>query len=160
METLAKIFTEYEAATVIVLLILFCVAFKGVVEFILWIKNRMEEWRKGKNEPEDKEKSLFEKITEIDERMDELEKRGEQRSEEMNEIKQKLDDVLEHNKQQTIIMSRGYLLTLCREVKERGYIHPDEYETFSGLATAYVDAGGNSLFRNKIIPEIEGLEIK
>ena len=48
METIIKIFTEYEVATIIILFIMFCLAIKGVIDFIVWIKNSLEKWRKGK----------------------------------------------------------------------------------------------------------------
>jgi len=160
MESIIKLFTEYQAATIVIILVLLCLAIKGVIEFVLWIKDKMESWRKAKNMPEEKEEVFIERISDIETRINKLEENDENNVIELEEIKGKLNDILEHNKQQTIIMSRGFLLRLCEDIKERGYMRPDEYETFEGLSEGYIQAGGNSLFKNRIIPEIEAMEVR
>ena len=159
METLAKLFTEYETATVLVLFIMFCLAIKGVIEFILWIKDKLEKYRQQKNEPEKKEEHLLDRMTELEKRIDTLEERDKSQGDELSAINKKLDDMVAFSKQQTIIMTRSGLLTIYKSVSKRGTIYPDEYETFSGLAEMYVQSGGNSLFKDRIIPEVKSMEV-
>ena len=160
METIVKILTEYELVTVLILFVLFCLSIKGVIDFIGWIRGKLEEWRKRKNEPEDKEENMLSKISSLETRIEKLERHDQSQYEKLKNIDTKLDEIKEDNRKQTVAQNRSALMRIYHEVKARNSITPEEYETFHSLAENYLICGGNGMFRNHIIPEVENMDIK
>lgn len=160
MNELIKLFAEYEVGTILIIFILFCLAIKGIVEFIEWVKRKLEDWRKTKNAPEEKEEDMISRISSLEGRVERLERHDTFQYEKLQDIDKKLDDMREENRQQTVAQNRSALMRIYHEVKERGYITEDEYETFNALATNYLACNGNGLFKNHIIPEVERMDVR
>ena len=159
METIVKILTEYELVSVLILFILFCLAIKGVIDFIGWWKGKLDAWRKRTNDGEDKFEGLDKRISSVEDRVLNLEKNDEKMVEQVSDIHQKLSDMYEENKMETVASFRSMLYRLSEDIKSRDpvYITDIEYETFKDAADIYVKRGGNHTMRDVIIPEIEAL---
>ncbi len=160
MNEIIKLVTEYEFTTVVVIVILVLLGIKGVADFVDWVRGKLYKWRSNKNEVEDKEGDMITRISSLENRVERLERHDQNQYEKLKDIDTKLDDIKKMNNQQTVVTTRSALLRLANELREQGYCRLDEYETFKGLASAYLAAGGNSVFKDKIIPEIEALDIR
>lgn len=177
MTEIIKLVSEYEAVTLITIFILFCLATKGVIDFIEWVKGRLNKWREQKNGEENQSKTvssvkvstetLAEEVAELKERVETLEKQDKRQSSSIDEMKDtlskisnQLDDMADRQKDEAIATTRSALNRLYPELKAQGYLTRSQYETWSDLARIYLDRNGNHVFADKIIPEINAMEVR
>ena len=144
----------------IVVIVLFALAVKGLYEFIGWIKKELNKWYDTKNT---KEKSDIDVV----QRIEHLERENGLQFEKLSSmedsiiiITDKLDTLSENVKANNVSQARASLYRLYRDFENRESITMSEYETYRSLADLYISHGGNSTFRNKIIPFMESLPVK
>lgn len=139
---------------------LFIAAIKGTYEGVKWIKEELNKWYENKHTADEKDENTSQRIAHLEsdnklqfEKLQSLE-------DSMFTLNDTLDSIQESMRMQTVVTLRAEILHMWHEVVEQGYITQAQYEVFQGLSEVYLDNNGNGLFRNKIIPEIESLEVK
>lgn len=154
---LISLFTPAQVITFIVLLSLFI---KGLIDTIIYFHNLLMNWHKNKNEEEDKEDVINNRIKKLEERDDWKYVKILDLEMGQNSISQKLDELKEKNRLEVIAQYRSTLYRLHKEFTNKGYLTQSEYEMFRDLADIYLAYGGNGYYRHHIIPQIEALEIR
>jgi hypothetical protein len=159
-------------------LILMCVAFKQLYDFVMWWKSGFYSYHKDLQ----KKEKLVETITDLAERIERLEKRilednfrgrvpkleaqsKEQDNqfkminEDLNKIIVNLNDMKKDNDKTTVAQIRSLLYTLYNDGMAKGYTTQPAMETFEELSDIYLAKNGNSIFKHHIIPEYKKLRI-
>lgn len=159
-------------------LILMCVAFKQLYDFVMWWKGGFYNYHKDLQ----KKEKLVETITDLAERIERLEKRilednfrgrvpkleaqsKEQDNqfkminEDLNKIIVNLNDMKKDNDKTTVAQIRSLLYTLYNDGMAKGYTTQPAMETFEELSDIYLAKNGNSIFKHHIIPEYKKLRI-
>lgn len=60
----------------------------------------------------------------------------------------------------TVAMFRSSLWRLHRDFTQQGFVTPDGLKTFMEMGRVYTAAGGNDIYHEKLLPEVEALEIR
>lgn len=60
----------------------------------------------------------------------------------------------------TVAMFRSSLWRMHRDFMAQGYVTPDGLKTFMEMGKVYENAGGNDIYHEKLLPEVEALEIR
>lgn len=60
----------------------------------------------------------------------------------------------------TVASFRSSLWRMHRDFMEQGYITPDGLKTFLEMGKLYEKAGGNDIYHEKLLPDIESLEVR
>ena len=60
----------------------------------------------------------------------------------------------------TVASFRSSLWRMHRDFMAQGYITPDGLKTFLEMGKLYEKAGGNDIYHEKLLPDIESLEVK
>lgn len=165
---LFKAFTFTEVVMVIVLLIL---GLKGTAEILKTIKSDLETWYQKKRGIEQKEETLESRVSKLEEsdkvqleKLDQIEDSVQKLTcfleETVQDRNRRLDEITESHKNAVVAQARASLYKISKDLDGRDYITSTEYEIFSGLSEQYLQNGGNSIFKNKIIPAIEALPIR
>ena len=147
-----------------------------IIISIVWnfskkVYSELETWRTKKNSIEDEKEGVEKRIAALeandkrfDDKLDtiaagvqEVAAGLETFSESVNK---RLDDMAEETRERSVANARATLYSLAKELEGRDHISKAEYETFSELSQIYIRNGGNSVFKNKIIPFVESLPIK
>lgn len=154
---MSEIMKLLENPTSTVTTILFVlVAVKFTIDLINWYKTKFRERHQDINA----EEKFHDEVTHIacvsQEHTEALVKIGEA----LEGINRRLDDAEEQRRQNMIANGRATLFNLYNEFKGKPELSLSEYETFNEVAAQYLEAGGNSIFRDKIIPEILRKPIK
>lgn len=159
-------------------LILMCVAFKQLYDFVMWWKGGFYNYHKDLQ----KKEKLVETITDLANRIERLEKRilednfrgrvpkleaqsKEQDNqfkminEDLNKIIVNLNDMKKDNDKTTVAQIRSLLYTLYNDGMAKGYTTQPAMETFEELSDIYLAKNGNSIFKHHIIPEYKKLRI-
>ena len=159
-------------------LILMCVAFKQLYDFIMWWESGFYSYHKDLQ----KKEKLVETITDLANRIERLEKRilednfrgrvpkleaqsKEQDNqfkminEDLNKIIVNLNDMKKDNDKTTVAQIRSLLYTLYNDGMAKGYTTQPAMETFEELSDIYLAKNGNSIFKHHIIPEYKKLRI-
>lgn len=139
---------------------LFIAAIKGLYEGVKWIKGELNNWYQVRYKTEVKDENT-------EQRLDHLEKENQLQFEKLSSLEDgmftltdTLDKMRENIRIQTVVSLRAEILRTWHEVMGQGYITQAQYEVFEGLKDVYLSNDGNGLFKNKIIPEVEKLEVK
>lgn len=159
-------------------LILMCVAFKQLYDFVMWWKSGFYSYHKDLQ----KKEKLVETITDLANRIERLEKRilddnfrervakleahnKEQDNqfkainEDLDKIIANLTDMKKDNDKTTVAQIRTLLYTLYNDGMAKGYTTQPAMETFEELSNIYLAKNGNSIFKYHIIPEYKKLRI-
>lgn len=139
---------------------LFIAAIKGTYEIVKWIKGELNTWYQNKQKADKKDESL-------EQRVSMLEKENAKQDEEyahINDMMQKMNAALElmaqEEKANTVALCRSQLWTMYGKLKDKDTLTTEEYETFTDLADRYLKNGGNSVFKDKIIPHIKSIAVE
>ena len=147
-----------------------------IIISIVWnfskkVYSELETWRKKKNGVEDEKEEIEKRIealeandVKLEDKLDTIAAGVEQVaagletfSENMN---RRLDDIVEDNRVTAVTTSRANLYRLHAQFMQKEYVTLAEREMFESLKNTYLDHGGNSVFKSKIIPEVEALPIR
>lgn len=156
----------------ILLLIAVLVGFRYLYDLYKWYKDRFKEKHEDINHNEEFHQEVsniacvsrehtetLKKINQtldcIMQRITELEHHhDDDMNKEINTRHQEMKDAERERKLDIVASAKVWLFRLYEELKDKPTLTMVEYETFDGLAQRYLAAGGNSIFQNKIIPEI------
>lgn len=171
VEKFIDLFSTFTFAEVIAVIVLTILGLKGAVELFKTIKKDLETWYQKKRGIEKKDETIEQRVQRLEENdekqikcLDEISDNIDKIIERIDQISSdariKLDKINEDYRNTTVAESRATLYQLAKELENREYISMAEYETFVDLSQIYLNNGGNSVFKNKIIPTIESLPIK
>ncbi len=141
--------------SVILAVVLAVYVIKEGYELFKWWKNRADDYHGSRKADEDFHKQVCEIACTSEEHSKALKKIGDA----LEGINERLDRAEQERKEDTIANSRATLLHLYDNLKSKDSLTVSEYETFNSVSERYLAAGGNSVFRDKIIPEIRGKQI-
>lgn len=166
-----EVISRYSFWEIVGLLTAIIIVFGIVSTFLKKVYSDLETWRTKKNSIEDEKEGIEKRIEALeandkrfDDKLDtiaagvqEVAAGLETFSESVNK---RLDDMAEETRERSVANARATLYSLAKELEGRDHISRAEYETFSELSQIYIRNGGNSVFKNKIIPFVESLPIK
>lgn len=114
-----------------------------------------------------KDEEFKEKLEKYFSKVDTLETTDKRHDEEFNEVKSSLADIKkqleedrERERKNTIASVRSTLYRLYYEAVQRGWTNQASVETMAELSKIYLEAGGNSVFKHKLIGEYFDLPMK
>lgn len=128
---------------------------KEIYGLIKWYKDRATDFHKKENEKED----LIKKVEEHDEVLNEIKALISGINERLDGIDKKMDEREMQRRKDIVITNRALLLQISDQIGAKQSITQSEYETFCEIADEYLEYGGNSVFKDKIIPRIKMLPI-
>ena len=144
----------------LLVIFLFIAAIRGTYEGVKWTKGELNKWYQTRHTEEEKDETTGQ-------RLDQLERDNRLQFEKLSSMEdnmitmgETLKTIQENMRLQTVVSLRAEILRIWHEVIKQGHITQAQYEVFQGLSEVYLDNNGNGLFRNKIIPDVEKLEIK
>ena len=126
-------------------------AIKELYELFKWYKGRADDYHGSRKADEDFHQQVCDIACTSKEHTETLDKIGKA----LEGINDRLDKAEVERKADTIANSRATLLNLYEVLKGKDTLTVSEYETFNSVSERYLAAGGNSVFRDKIIPEIQ-----
>lgn len=144
----------------IIVIVLFLAAMKGLYESIGWIRKQLEEWYKKRSAEDNAEEQTIERIVTLEKNDCEEFKLINGLQDSLNNISDKIDKMSEKQDKQSIAMCRASLNAMYPVLKEQGYFTKNQYEVWVDLANLYLAGGGNHVFAEKIIPEINNFPVK
>lgn len=161
MNDIRQIISQIGGGTnLLIFIILLAVGTKFIIDLVDYFKNKLEKWRKDRNGEEDTIDTLEDKIKK-------LEQSDTQQMEKLNDIDARIQNMAsslelmaERNKNSIVSTARSSLYRLHKDFMTQGCITLAEREMFDAISEVYLQNGGNSIFKNKIIPEVEALPIK
>lgn len=133
------------------------VVFYAVKEIIMnweWIKQRLDKRYKDKQDAEDEQESLEQRVRDIACTSEKHTQTLEQIGDALNNINNTLQDMEKERDEDIVANGRATMYHLYEKLKDQPTISTSEYETFHAIAERYLAAGGNAVFKDKIIPEI------
>ena len=74
-------------------------------------------------------------------------------------VKNLLEQFMNTQNQTTVAMLRSSLWRLHKEFMTQGFTTPDGLKTFIEMGKVYEAAGGDDIYHEKLLPEVEGLDI-
>ena len=159
MSELIKLISDNGIGGVVVTFILLCLAVRGIVDFIKWVKKMLEDYRAGKNTKEDEVKNIMSLISSLDRRVTMLEEQNALQNETLVSMGKKLDNIAEDHRRQTVAAFRSTIMRIHSDVFSRTppRISQIEYETFCDIADIYIEKHGNHTAKDRLIPEIKDL---
>lgn len=81
-------------------------------------------------------------------------------TESIEKVNNRLGNLEKQRTRDAIAYGRALMLQLYYGLKDREQITVSEFEAFSEIADMYLEAGGNSVFKDKIIPKIMNKQVK
>ena len=158
MEMIAFIngIAEIGGLTALTFIILFFFAVREGYNFCVWVKEILDKYHAKQNKTENVEEQ-FETLKKMNEKEDEeialLRKQFEAFKKDQEHCKSISNDY-------HIAIIRNTLYHIYNRCKKYGYIDQAGFEAFEDLKKFYLEYGGNSIFKHKVIPYIESLSVK
>lgn len=141
-------------------IILFIAAVRGLYEFVKWVKSEMEVWYNKKYTADEKSENIEDRLTKLEETDERQINAIKSLEVSLSNIDSKLDDMSGRFNHQCVAVIRHSLYSMYPQIKEQGYLTQSQYETWKDLADVYLSKGGNHTFAEKIIPEVDKLEVR
>ena len=79
--------------------------------------------------------------------------------EDIGALKKLLEQFMTSQDETTVAMLRSSLWRFHRDFITQGFVTPDGLKTFVEMGKVYQNAGGNDIYHEKLLPEVEALEI-
>lgn len=89
-----------------------------------------------------------------------LQENQENLSNQIAELKQIMNDFIQISNKCTVASFRSSLWRMHRDFMSQGYITPDGLKTFLEMGKLYETVGGDDIYHEILLPDIENLEIK
>lgn len=80
--------------------------------------------------------------------------------ENIHSLKQLLQQFMDEQNQSTVAMLRSSLWRLHKDFVAQGFVTPDGLKTFMEMGKTYEHAGGDDIYHEKLLPEVEELDIR
>lgn len=154
MEKLIEYFNIQTVFTVVIGLWVIFMAGKEILEHFDWWKNRADKFNKKKSDEKQEKIDFEQKVCDIACTSEKHTETLAQIGEALDGINKRLDDMENERKEDIIANGRATMYHLYEEMKDKEALTTSDYETFNAIATRYLEAGGNAVFKDKIIPEI------
>ena len=77
----------------------------------------------------------------------------------IHSLKKLLQQFMDDQNKSTVAILRSSLWRLHKEFITQGYVTPDGLKTFMEMGKTYEAAGGNDIYHEKLLPEVEELDI-
>lgn len=149
MSQLLELFGQYTVAQLVMLI---C-----VIVFLYKTYNKVSDYfhAKWKKDEEFKEKlsKYFDKVDALETTDKKHDENFRQLASTLTEIKSQLEEDRERERKNTIASVRSTLYRLYYEAVQKGFTTQASVETMAELSKIYLEAGGNSVFKHKIIGE-------
>lgn len=174
-------FGEYNALLVaIYVVVLFTLGKAGINKLIeIWgIETKSSLYKKAQEERiETLEQAVKDLTEELDNRDDklyqkqkgyheqsiqirnELKKNQEGLSTQISDLSQMMSSFIDTQNDRTVASFRSSLWRMHKDFTNQGYITPDGLKTFMEMGKLYEASGGNDVYHEKLLPEVESLEI-
>ena len=171
MQDQLDVIAKYQPLELIGLLVAVVIIISIVWQFGIKVYGGLETWRKKKNVVEDEKEDIEKRVKNLEENDIRLEEKldaittGVQQIAAATDVlstnlNTKLDRIEEGSLERSVISNRTLLYNLHKQFMEKGELTLAEREMVDAVASSYLNAGGNAIFRSKIIPELESLPIK
>lgn len=174
-------FGEYNALLVaIYVVVLFTLGKAGINKLIeIWgIETKASLYKKAQEERiETLEQAVKDLTEELDNREDnlyqkqkgyheqsiqirnELKKNQEGLSTQISDLSQMMSSFIDTQNDRTVASFRSSLWRMHKDFTNQGYVTPDGLKTFMEMGKLYEASGGNDVYHEKLLPEVESLEI-
>lgn len=174
-------FGEYNALLVaIYVVVLFTLGKAGINKLIeIWgIETKSSLYKKAQEERiETLEQAVKDLTEELDNRDDklyqkqtgyheqsiqirnELKKNQEGLSTQISDLSQMMSSFIDTQNDRTVASFRSSLWRMHKDFTNQGYVTPDGLKTFMEMGKLYEASGGNDVYHEKLLPEVESLEI-
>ena len=174
-------FGEYNALLVaIYVVVLFTLGKAGINKLIeIWgIETKSSLYKKAQEERiETLEQTVKDLTKELDNRDDklyqkqkgyheqsiqirnELKKNQEGLSTQISDLSQMMSSFIDTQNDRTVASFRSSLWRMHKDFTNQGYVTPDGLKTFMEMGKLYEASGGNDVYHEKLLPEVESLEI-
>lgn len=160
MDNLILLLEEYTLPSVLVILIIFFLAFKEVWSAAVWIKDKLELYRKKKNQSEDEKETVEERLLKLEKHDNWQYKALMDVTSSLQTITNTLSDMQKKQEEATVATARSALYRLSQEILAKGHMSQIEYDCFKELYDVYIENHGNHSMKDKIAPKVFALEIK
>lgn len=141
----------------LIFLLLFFYAVREGYNLCLWVKAEVLDKYHLKTQRVENVEERFEQLREINRRED---KEIEYLKSQIDEIKKEQERTREADLEYHMAVVRSTLYQIYSKCRKVGYIDQGEYECFEDLKIFYLKNKGNSIFKHKIIPYLDHLEVK
>lgn len=89
----------------------------------------------------------------------ELKKNQEGLSTQISDLSQMMSSFIDTQNDRTVASFRSSLWRMHKDFTNQGYVTPDGLKTFMEMGKLYEASGGNDVYHEKLLPEVESLEI-
>ncbi len=141
---------------IVMTILIVILALMELEKILKWIKGKFEGYHKIKTTDEDFHKKVDDLAVAHQENVKLLQKIDES----VDKINERLDIVEEERKLDIQASLRATLYNLYEDLKDEESLSPTQYEVFHDAAQRYLNAGGNSVFKKKIIPFMESKPVE
>lgn len=174
-------FGEYNALLVaIYVVVLFTLGKAGINKLIeIWgIETKSSLYKKAQEERiatleqavkdlteelDNREDNLYQKQKDYHEQSiqirNELKKNQEGLSTQISDLSQMMSSFIDTQNDRTVASFRSSLWRMHKDFTNQGYVTPDGLKTFMEMGKLYEASGGNDVYHEKLLPEVESLEI-
>lgn len=157
MITFLNTAAELGGLNALTFLILFFFAVRESYNFCIWVKTDiLDKYHNKKNLHENTEEQ-FEALKEMNQKED---KEIEYLKKQIEELKEQYAHCSNNQVEYHLAIVRNTLYHIYNRCRKHGYIDQAEYESFESLKMFYLNNGGNSIFKHKVIPYIDSLTVK
>ena len=88
-----------------------------------------------------------------------LKKNQEGLSNQISDLSQMMSSFIDTQNDRTVASFRSSLWRMHKDFTSQGYVTPDGLKTFMEMGKLYEASGGNDVYHEKLLPEVESLEI-
>ena len=148
----------------LIFLVLFLIAIREGYNFCVWVKTEILDRYHEKSQRTENVEERFKKLKVINQKEDKeigaLKQEFASLKDQMNDMKNQYSQGQARNIEYHLAIVRNTLYHIYSKCRKNGYIDQVEYECFEKLKMYYLNNNGNSIFKYKIIPYIDSLEVK
>ena len=120
------------------------------------VKDLTEELDNREDNLYQKQKGYHEQSIQI---RNELKKNQEGLSTQISDLSQMMSSFIDTQNDRTVASFRSSLWRMHKDFTNQGYVTPDGLKTFMEMGKLYEASGGNDVYHEKLLPEVESLEI-
>ena len=120
------------------------------------VKDLIKEMNNREDNLYQKQKGYHEQSIQI---RNDLKKNQEGLSNQISDLSQMMSSFIDTQNDRTVASFRSSLWRMHKDFTIQGYVTPDGLKTFMEMGKLYEASGGNDIYHEKLLPEVESLEI-
>lgn len=155
---------EIGGLNALIFLVLFLFAIREGYNFCVWVKTEILDKYHKKSQRTENVEERFEELKVINQKEDkeigDLKQEFASLKDQMGDIKNQYTQWQAKDIEYHLAIVRNTLYHIYSKCCKNGYIDQAEYECFEKLKMYYLNNNGNSIFKHKVIPYIDSLEVK